>query len=80
MKRSLHTIRHRPQFLRMCVEMENMAKKVLWIRQKIVYSGERISRKSFSQNAHESDKSLSAHYSHFARILSVRSFFVIVRE
>ncbi len=35
-------------------------KKVLWFwfRQKTAYSGERISQKSFSRNAHEYDKSL----------------------
>ncbi len=79
-KRGLHTICHGPQFSRTCVEMENMAKKVLWFRQKTAYSGERISRKTFSRNAHESDESLSRLYSHFARISSVRFFFVIVRE
>ncbi len=72
-KRSTHC--HRPQFLRMCVEKENTVKKVLWFCQKTAYSGEHI-----SQNAHESDESLSTHYSHFARISSVRLFFVIVCE
>ncbi len=80
MKRDLHAICHRPQFSQMCVETENTVKKVLWIRQKIAYSGERILRKSFSRNTHEFDESLSTHYSRFARILSIHSFFVIVRE
>ncbi len=75
MKRGLHTIRHRPQFLRMCVATENTTKKVLRIRQKTAYSSKRISR-----NAHESDELLSTHYSHVAQISSLRSFFVIVCE
>ncbi len=50
-KRGLHTICHRPQFLQMCVATENTQKKVLCIRQKITYSGERF---SFLQNTHES--------------------------
>ncbi len=79
-KRSLHAICHRLQFLQMCVATENTAKKVLWIRQKTAYSGKHISRKSFSQNAHKSDESFSTYYSHFARISSIRSFFIIVRE
>ncbi len=79
-KRGLHTVRHRSQFSQMCVEKENKMKKVLWIRKKTAYSGERISWKSFSWNVHESDESLSTHYSRFARISSIRSFFVIVCE
>ncbi len=54
-KGALHTIRHRPQFSRMCVETENTAKKILWISQKITCYGERISRNSFSQHAREYD-------------------------
>ncbi len=66
-KRStLHTIRHRPQFSQTCVAIENTAKKVLWIRQKTAYSGERNLRKSFSQNTRKTDELLSTHYSHFA--------------
>ncbi len=79
-KRGLHTIRRRPQFSQTCVEIENTTKKVLWFCQKTAYFGECNSRKSFLRNAHESDESLSTHYSRFARILSVRSFFIIVRE
>ncbi len=74
-KKGLHTIRHRPQFSQMCVETENTKEKVLWIRQKTTYFGEHI-----SHNAHESDESLSTHYSHFAWISSVLFFFVIVHE
>ncbi len=80
MKRGLHTIRHRPQFSRMCVATENTAKKVLWISQKTAYSCKRISQKNFSRNAHKSDKSLSTYYLCSALISSVRSFFVIVRK
>ncbi len=79
-KRGLHTIRHRTQFSQMCVASVNMVKKVHWIRQKTTYFGKRISWKSFSQNTHESDESLSVPYLHFAQILSVRSFFIIVHE
>ncbi len=79
-KRGLHTIRHRPQFSQMCVAMENKAKKVFRSNQKTAYSGEHNSQKSFSRNTHKSDKSLPTHYSHFARISSIRSFFVIVCE
>ncbi len=78
-KSGLHTIFIYRSFCE-CVATENTAKKVFWIRQKTVYSGECILRKSFLRNAHESDKLLSTHYSHFARISSVRSFFVIVSE
>ncbi len=42
-------------------------------------SSERISQTSFLRT-HEYDEFLSTHYSRFARILSVRSFFAIVRE
>ncbi len=49
-------------------------KKVLWIRQKTAYLGECIFRKSFSWNAHESDKLLSTHYSHFTWISSIHFF------
>ncbi len=80
MKRGIHFTRHGLQFSRMRVTTENKAKKVIWICQKTAYSKERISQKSFSQNAHESDESLSTHYSRFAQISSVRSFFVIVCE
>ncbi len=59
----------------MQIETENTTEKVLRIRQKTAYSGERI-----LQNAGESDKSLFAQYSRFARISSLRSFFIIVRE
>ncbi len=69
-----------PSFRKRVVETENMTKKVLWFRQKTAYSGERISRRSFLRNTRESDKSLSTHYSRFARILFVRSFFVIICE
>ncbi len=79
-KVGLHTICHRLQFFRMCIATENTVKKFLWICQKITYSGKCISQKSFSRNAHESDKSLSTHYARFTQILSTRSFFVIVRE
>ncbi len=80
MKRGLHTIRHRPQFSWMRVEMENTTKNVLWIRQKTAYSCECNLRKSFSQNDHESYELLSTHYSCFPRISSIRSFFIIVCE
>ncbi len=43
-KRGLHTICHR-----MCVAPENMVIKVLWIRQKTAYLGERIYEKVFSK-------------------------------
>ncbi len=33
-----------------------------------------------SRNAHKSDELLSTYYLHFARISSVRCFFIIVRE
>ncbi len=41
-KRGLHTIRHRPQFSRICVATENTVKKALWICQKTDYSNEHI--------------------------------------
>ncbi len=69
-----------PSFRERVVETENTTKKVLWFCQKTAYSGERFSRKSFSQNARESDESLSKHYSRFARISSVLYFLVIVCE
>ncbi len=70
-KRGLYTIRHRPQFLRMCIAMENTAKKVLWIRQKTAYSDERILR-----NAQKSDELLSTHYSDFVRSFQINQLFL----
>ncbi len=64
----------------MCVEAENTVKKVLWIRQKTAYSGERISQKSISRNVHESNKSPATYYSRFSQISSIHSFFIIVRK
>ncbi len=46
-KRGLHTIHHRPQFSQMWEATQNMVKKILWIRQKSAYFGERISQKRF---------------------------------
>ncbi len=69
----LHIIRHGPVFTNVCRNGKyqeksslNSSKNRLLLRTHFA--------KSFSQNAHESDESLSKHYSHFARILFVRSF------
>ncbi len=51
MRRGPHTIRHRSQFLWMCLVTENTAKKVLRIRQKPAYSSEHNSRKFFAKRS-----------------------------
>ncbi len=77
-KKYLHTIRHRPQFSRMCIATENATKKVLWNCQKTAYSEKRIC-KSFSQNTHQFTN-LTNHSLHTIRVSqeSIRSFFIIV--
>ncbi len=71
---AIHTICHRPQFSWMGVATENIAKNVLRICQKTAYSAERISR-----NAHESNESLSTHSSDFEHCITGSLYNILFR-